>query len=79
MRNFKTILASSVAFGAVFSVSPALAQDTGAGVEEAEENTIIVTARRQSETLAEVPTAITVFTADTLKKQASSERMSLFN
>ena len=68
MRNFKTILASSVAFGAVFSVSPALAQDTGAGAEEAEENTIIVTARRQSETLAEVPTAITVFTADTLEK-----------
>lgn len=68
MRNFKTILASSVAFGAVFSVSPALAQDTGAGAEEAEENTIIVTARRQSETLAEVPTAITVFTTDTLEK-----------
>lgn len=67
MRNFKTTLVSGAALGVIFAATPALAQD--AGTEEAESgNTIIVTARRQNETLAEVPTAITVFTADTLAK-----------
>ncbi|MEE1876951.1 TonB-dependent receptor [Altererythrobacter litoralis] len=68
MRNFKTVLASGAAIGALFTATPVLAQDA-AGAEEAEEsNAIIVTARRQNETLAEVPTAITVFTADALEK-----------
>ncbi|MDX1703761.1 MAG: TonB-dependent receptor [Altererythrobacter ishigakiensis] len=69
MRNFKTLLASGAALGVMAMASPALAQDAGTGVEEADDGgAIIVTARRQSETLAEVPTAITVFTADTLEK-----------
>ncbi len=68
MRNFKTILASSAAFGALLAATPVLAQDAGGAEEASEGNAIIVTARRQNETLAEVPTAITVFTADTLEK-----------
>ena len=69
MRKFKTLLATGAACGAVFVATPVLAQDADAAAAEAEEdNAIIVTARRQNETLAEVPTAITVFTADTLAK-----------
>lgn len=69
MRNFKITLACGVALGVMFGAQGAAAQDNAAGASEADtDNTIIVTARRQSETLAEVPTAITVFTADTLEK-----------
>ncbi|MEP5937936.1 MAG: TonB-dependent receptor [Erythrobacter sp.] len=74
MTNFKTILACGGAFGALALAAPAVAQDADAasGPQATEEaptgNAIIVTARRQSETLAEVPSAITVFTADTLEK-----------
>ena len=60
MRNFKNILGSGAALGALMLVTPAVAQDAEAGAEQAEDsNAIIVTARRQNETLAEVPTAIT--------------------
>ncbi len=50
--------------------SPAFAQDSAAsGAQEAqEEGAIIVTARRQSETLAEVPASVTVLSADTIEK-----------
>ncbi len=73
MTNFKTFLACGGAFGALAFAAPAVAQDADAPAPQATEeaptgNAIIVTARRQSETLAEVPTAITVFTADTLEK-----------
>ena len=69
MRNLKITLASGVALGVMLTATPAFAQDAAADTETAEEgNAIIVTARRQSETLAEVPTAITVFTVDTLAK-----------
>ena len=69
MNSIKTALACSAAFGAMIAAAPAVAQDNG-GQEagDADGGTIIVTARRQSETLAEVPTAITVFTAETLEK-----------
>ncbi|KUO56735.1 MAG: TonB-dependent receptor [Sphingomonadales bacterium BRH_c3] len=71
MTTFKYTLACGAAFGAIIMANPALAQDVGseAVAEDATgSNAIIVTARRQSETLAEVPSAITVFTADTLEK-----------
>ena len=69
MRNFKGTLASGIALGVMVAANPAIAQDASDSMEAAEEgNAIIVTARRQSETLAEVPTAITVFTADALEK-----------
>ncbi|NVE95611.1 TonB-dependent receptor [Altererythrobacter lutimaris] len=71
MKHLKIKFASGAAFAALLSATPAFAQDTGAqeSAEDAPEgNAIIVTARRQSETLAEVPTAITVFTAETLEK-----------
>ena len=67
MKYFKASLACSVAFGGLAVASPALAQEAGESASADEDNTIIVTARRQSETLAEVPTAITVFTADAIQ------------
>ncbi len=70
MKFLKSILAASVASGAVITAAPAFAQQDAAADEAApqEGNAIIVTARRQSETLAEVPSSVTVFTADTLEK-----------
>src|SRR5579863_4438535 len=49
---------------------PALAQqqtDTTAGSAGPEPETVVVTARKRAESLAEVPTSITAFTAETLK------------
>jgi len=66
MTALKTLLASSIALGAL-SV-PALAQD------EAQESTfeleeIQVTARRRSESLQDVPIAVSAFSSDMLKNQ----------
>ncbi|MEM7689642.1 MAG: TonB-dependent receptor [Pseudomonadota bacterium] len=63
----KSVLASGVALGCLTAANPVFAQATDETAEEASDNAIIVTARRQSETLAEVPAAITVFTEDTLR------------
>jgi len=69
MTNFRTILAAGAALGAMLSASPALGQDSeGERAESEEPGAIIVTARRQSETLSEVPAAVTVFTAETLQR-----------
>ncbi|MFN2099916.1 TonB-dependent receptor [Altererythrobacter sp. MF3-039] len=69
MRISRYLTAASAATIA-FTASSALAQDTQDGVsnDEPASDVIIVTARRQSETLAEVPTAITVFSADAIDK-----------
>jgi len=68
MRNFRTILAGSAALGAMFCAAPAMAQDSeGERAGSEKQGAIIVTARRQSETLSEVPAAVTVFTAETLR------------
>lgn len=68
--NIRLVLASGAALGAIAMSSPALAQDVASAdpVAEEEEGAIIVTARRQSETLADVPAAVTVFTAEALAK-----------
>jgi len=67
-RFAKSILVSSVAFGALATANPAFAQATSeTAAEETDENAIIVTARRQSETLTEVPASVTVFTEKTLR------------
>ena len=67
-KQAQSLLVSSVAFGALVVATPALAQDAEATASEAEDDgAIIVTARRQSETLAEVPAAVTVFTESTLR------------
>ncbi|QIQ87166.1 TonB-dependent receptor [Erythrobacter sp.] len=68
MLKFKTVLAGGAALGAMLAATPALAQDAGGERAEQEEGAIIVTARRQSETLSEVPAAVTVFTAETLQR-----------
>lgn len=70
--NIRLVLASGAALGAIALSAPAMAQEAPASApaaaEEEEGNAIIVTARRQSETLAEVPAAVTVFTAESLAK-----------
>ncbi|MBI1404357.1 MAG: TonB-dependent receptor [Porphyrobacter sp.] len=71
--NARIVLATGAALGAIAFATPAFAQDAPDQARSTEQsaeesNAIIVTARRQSETLADVPAAITVFTADTLAK-----------
>ena len=71
MKNVKSTLICGAALGALAATAPAMAQDAGvpaAQAEEASDNAIIVTARRQSETLGEVPASVTVFTAETLER-----------
>jgi iron complex outermembrane receptor protein len=67
--NIRLVLASGAALGAIALSAPALAQDApGSAPAAEEEGAIIVTARRQSETLQDVPAAVTVFTAESLAK-----------
>jgi iron complex outermembrane receptor protein len=67
--NIRLVLASGAALGAIALSAPAIAQDAPAADQAAEEdNAIIVTARRQSESVADVPAAITVFGAEALAK-----------
>ncbi len=68
MRNYRLLAAAS--FGAIAcAAAPAMAQDTGATpAAEEDENTIIVTARRQNERLQDVPASVSVLTADALSK-----------
>jgi len=69
MRNLKTYLATGVAMGSVLAFTPAMAQDSGtAAADNASGNAIIVTARRQSEQLQDVPASVSVITADALEK-----------
>ncbi|KEO86511.1 TonB-dependent receptor [Erythrobacter sp. JL475] len=78
MKISKTTLVCGAAVAALAATAPVHAQDNEAG-ETAQEgdNAIIVTARRQSETLAEVPAAVTVFTTETLQR-AGIERADEF-
>ncbi len=67
--NVRLLLASGAALGAIAVTAPAAAQsapDTAQAADAGDD--IIVTARRQSESLADVPAAVTVFTAETLAK-----------
>ncbi|MCL9982724.1 MAG: TonB-dependent receptor [Erythrobacter sp.] len=67
--NIRLVLASGAALGAIALSAPAIAQDAPSDAPAAEEdNAIIVTARRQSESLADVPAAITVFGAEAIAK-----------
>ncbi|MFN9716342.1 MAG: TonB-dependent receptor plug domain-containing protein, partial [Sphingomonadales bacterium] len=67
--NIRLALASGAALGAIALSAPAIAQNAPAADPAAEEdNAIIVTARRQSESVADVPAAITVFGAEALAK-----------
>jgi iron complex outermembrane recepter protein len=67
--NVRLVLASGAALGAIAVSVPATAQDAPGTEQAAEEETgIIVTARRQSESLADVPASVTVFGAETLAK-----------
>lgn len=67
--NIRLTLASGAALGAIALSAPAAAQDAPDAAPAAEEEgAIIVTARRQSETLADVPASVTVLTAETLAK-----------
>ena len=66
MRAFKSLLFTSIATSPLIAV-PALAQQAQDGAEEAaDDNTIIVTARRQNERLQDVPASVAVLSADTI-------------
>lgn len=68
--NVRLVLTSGVALSAIALSTPAIAQNAESTSDQANENdnTIIVTARRQSESLQDVPASVTVFTAETLAK-----------
>ncbi|KPQ22611.1 MAG: iron complex outermembrane recepter protein, partial [Porphyrobacter sp. HL-46] len=68
--NLRIVLASGAALGAMVLAAPAYAQQAAPAADEAreEDNAIIVTARRQSESLQDVPASVTVFGADALAK-----------
>ncbi len=78
-RSIKVLLSTSAAIFPLLA-TPALAQSNpssaGTQVEE-DDNAIIVTARRQNETLAEVPASVTVLSAETLER-AGIERADEF-
>ena len=68
--NVRLVLASGAALGAIALSAPAIAQEAPADpvAQEEQPGGIIVTARRQSESLQDVPAAVTVFGAETLAK-----------
>jgi iron complex outermembrane receptor protein len=68
--NVRLVLTSGVALSAIALSTPAIAQNAESTSDQVNENdnTIIVTARRQSESLQDVPASVTVFTAETLAK-----------
>lgn len=68
--NLRIVLASGAALGAMVLAAPAYAQQAAPAADEVQEedNAIIVTARRQSESLQDVPASVTVFGADTLAR-----------
>ncbi len=70
----KTVMAAlySLALGLLFTLlaaaAPALAQEQASATESSGEiQTIIVSARKREESIAEVPTSITAFTSETIK------------
>lgn len=67
MRNFKMMIKVSVA-GLAIVAAPSYAQDAASDEDAIDSGEIIVTARRQSERLIDVPASVSVLTADTLQK-----------
>ncbi|QFT78729.1 TonB-dependent receptor [Erythrobacter sp. THAF29] len=69
MRHYRFLTAASIASLAV-AASPVLAQDSSQDerATQEEDNTIIVTARRQAERLQDVPASVSVLTSDALEK-----------
>lgn len=68
MRPIKTLLLASTVIAPLF-VSPAMAQVSGA---EAQSDEIIVTARRQNESLQDVPASVSVLTATALERTGAT-------
>ena len=69
MRSLKYHFVAGAAVCAMLQSNPALAQDAEDAAEAAPDgNAIIVTARRQSEQLQDVPASVAVITADALAK-----------
>ena len=71
-RITKPLLCASIALGPLM-VAPAFAQEAPAEAAEETSDTIIVTARRQSERLQDVPASVSVLTADALEKTGATQ------
>ena len=66
--GLRTALLCGAAFGVVAMPSAAFAQDAETAADVAEERVIIVQARRQNETLQEVPVTVTAIGGETLQR-----------
>jgi iron complex outermembrane recepter protein len=66
--GLRTALLCGAAFGVVAMPSAAFAQDAEAAADVPEERVIIVQARRQNETLQEVPVTVTAIGGETLQR-----------
>ncbi len=67
MQSFRSVLLASIAPG-VLIASPATAQDVEDGAAAEDGDVIIVTARRQLETLQDIPASVSVLTAESLER-----------
>ncbi len=76
MRNIRISTVALLCSTALWT-TPALAQDSAA--EEADSNTIIVTAQRRAEALEEVPMSVSVVTAETLANSGVNTMRDLAN
>ncbi|WP_324260199.1 TonB-dependent receptor [Altererythrobacter sp. H2] len=68
MRPIRTLLLASTVILPLYA-SPALAQDAGA---ETQSDEIVVTARRQSESLQDVPASVSVLTASAIERTGAT-------
>jgi len=66
--GLRMALLCGAAFGVVAMPSAAFAQDAETAADVAEERVIIVQARRQNETLQEVPVTVTAIGGETLQR-----------
>jgi iron complex outermembrane receptor protein len=76
MRSFKAVLSLSAGFAALVSFNPAIAQavdDPEASSTRDNSGGIVVTARRQSELLRDVPASVSVLTQEALENSGATQ------
>ncbi len=76
-QSWKAVLLASAATGSLVLPQSALAQSSAAEAED--DNVIVVTARKVTETLQEVPLTVTVLSGDTIAKDQTTKLEQLGN